>query len=135
MFYSFFYISLQQHVFLREEWKCDWKDNHTYNCCNDDQWESCFYIVHKLISTGSDYHCICWHSDWCRICAALGSAPIPCAIERQIGTISAVVAVFDMKFVMIQHSRNTTSVRIYGDGFAPNAPITLLAITSPAPVS
>ena len=66
---------------------------------------------------------------------ALGSAPIPCAIERQIGTISAVVAVFDMKFVMIQHSRNTTSVRIYGDGFAPNAPITLLAITSPAPVS
>lgn len=48
---------------------------------------------------------------------------------------SAVAAVFDMKFVMIQHSRNTTSVRIYGDGFAPNAPITLLAITSPAPVS
>ena len=70
MFYSFFYISLQQHIFLREEWKCDWKDNHTYNCCNDDQWESCFYIVHKLISTGSDYHCVRRHSDrwFLRIC-------------------------------------------------------------------
>ena len=65
---------------------------------------------------------------------ALGSAPIPWAMERQIGTISAVVAVLDMKFVMIQQRRNTTSVKMYGDGFSPNAPITLPAINSPAPV-
>ena len=66
---------------------------------------------------------------------ALGSAPIPSAMERQIGTISAVVAVFDIKLVMIQHSKNTTNVNTYGEGFAPRAPITLFAITSPAPVS
>ena len=68
------------------------------------------------------------------ISTALGSAPIPWAMERQIGTISAVVAVLDIKFVMIQQSRNTTSVKMYGDGFSPNAPITLPAINSPAPV-
>ena len=51
------------------------------------------------------------------ISTALGSAPIPCAMERQIGTISAVVAVFDMKFVMIQQRINTTNVSTYGDGF------------------
>ena len=66
---------------------------------------------------------------------ALGSAPIPCAIETQIGAMSAVVAVFDMKFVMIQHRINTTKVNSTGDGFAPNAPITLSAIISPAPVT
>ena len=66
---------------------------------------------------------------------ALGSAPIPCAMETQIGAMSAVVAVFDMKFVMIQHRINTTKVNSTGDGFAPNAPITLSAIISPAPVT
>ena len=65
---------------------------------------------------------------------ALGSAPIPWAIDRQIGTINAVVAVLDMKFVIIQHRINTTKVRIYGDGWLPSAPITLSAINFPAPV-
>ena len=69
------------------------------------------------------------------ISTALGSAPIPCAIDRQIGTIRAVVAVFDIKFVRIQQRMNTTNVSTYGDGFSPSAPITLLAISSPAPVS
>mgnify|MGYP003200247898 CR=1 FL=1 len=44
---------------------------------------------------------------------ALGSAPIPCAIDRQIGTIRAVVAVFDIKFVRIQQRMNTTNVNMY----------------------
>ena len=69
------------------------------------------------------------------ISTALGSAPIPCAIDRQIGTIRAVVAVFDIKFVKIQQRINTTNVSMYGDGFSPSVPITLLAISSPAPVS
>ncbi len=47
---------------------------------------------------------------------ALGSAPIPCAIDIQIGTISAVVAVLDMKFVITQHSIKITNVSTYGDG-------------------
>lgn len=65
---------------------------------------------------------------------ALGSAPIPCAMETQIGAISAVVAVFDIKFVSTQQSINTTNVSIYGDGFSPRTPITAFAISSPAPV-
>ena len=40
-----------------------------------------------------------------------------------------------IKFVRIQQRMNTTNVRMYGDGFSPSAPITLLAISSPAPVS
>ena len=65
---------------------------------------------------------------------ALGSAPIPCAMETQIGAISAVVAVFDIKFVSTQQSINTTNVSTYGDGFSPRTPITAFAISSPAPV-
>ena len=66
---------------------------------------------------------------------ARGSAPMPCAMDRQIGTISAVVAVLDIKLVITQHSKNTTSVSTYGEGLDPSAPITLFAICSPAPVS
>ena len=40
---------------------------------------------------------------------ALGSAPIPVAIERLIGTSSAVVAVLDMKFVSTVEIRNTVA--------------------------
>ena len=65
---------------------------------------------------------------------ALGSAPIPSAIETQIGAISAVVAVLDIKFVSTQHSINTTKVSTYGDGFSPNTPMTAFAMSSPAPV-
>ncbi len=68
------------------------------------------------------------------ISTALGSAPIPWAMETQIGAIRAVVAVLDMKLVMMQHSMNTTKVNSTGDGSAPSAPITLSAIISPAPV-
>ena len=66
---------------------------------------------------------------------ALGSAPIPWAMDIQIGAIRAVVAVFDIKFVMIQHRINTTKVNSTGEGFSPNVPITLSAISSPAPVT
>ena len=66
---------------------------------------------------------------------ALGSAPMPWAMERQIGTISAVVAVLDMKFVMIQQSMKITNVNMYGEGLSPSIPITLSAISSPAPVA
>ena len=65
---------------------------------------------------------------------ALGSAPIPCAMARQIGAIRAVVAVFDMKFVSTAQMINTTKVRSSGDGFSPSRPITVEAIISPAPV-
>ena len=65
---------------------------------------------------------------------ARGSAPMPWAMERQIGAISAVVAVLDMKFVITQHSSSTTKVSRYGEGFAPSRPITLSAIIWPAPV-
>ena len=41
---------------------------------------------------------------------ALGSAPIPSAMDKQIGAINAVVAVLDIKFVMIQQRINTTKV-------------------------
>ena len=43
---------------------------------------------------------------------ALGSAPMPWAMERQIGTINAVVAVLDIKFVSTQQRINTTNVKI-----------------------
>ena len=43
---------------------------------------------------------------------ARGSAPMPCAMLRQMGTIRAVVAVLDMKLVMTQQSRKTTRVRM-----------------------
>lgn len=66
---------------------------------------------------------------------ALGSAPMPCAMDMQIGAISAVVAVFDIKFVSTQQSTNTTNVNINGDGFSPSIAITFSAIRSPAPVS
>ena len=66
---------------------------------------------------------------------ALGSAPMPCAMDIQIGAINAVVAVFDMKFVSRQQSTNTTNVNTYGDGLSPSIAITFPAIISPAPVS
>ena len=44
------------------------------------------------------------------ISTALGSAPIPCAIDTAIGAISAVVAVFDIKLVSTQHSMKITNV-------------------------
>ena len=69
------------------------------------------------------------------ITTALGSAPRLFARETAIGIINAVVAVFDIKFVKIQQRINTTNVSMYGDGFSPSVPITLLAISSPAPVS
>ena len=65
---------------------------------------------------------------------ALGSAPMPCAIERQMGAIRAVVAVLDMKLVITQQRMNTTKVKRRGEGLDPSAPITLPAIISPAPV-
>ena len=65
---------------------------------------------------------------------ALGSAPIPCAMEIPIGTIRAVVAVLDMKFVITQQSIKITNVSTYGDGLSPSIPITFSAISSPAPV-
>ena len=131
-------------ILLWKEWKCNREDNHTHNRCYDNQWKSCFYKIHKAVTSDSHNHSICRHSD--RSCistgppithainTALGSASILCAIDRQIGTINAVVAVFDIKFVITQHRRNTTSVRIYGDGSLPSAPITFSAIISPAPV-
>lgn len=51
-----------------------------------------------------------------------------------MGTIKAVVAVLDIKLVNTAHSTNTTKVRTMGEGFSPKAPITWLAIISPAPV-
>ena len=44
------------------------------------------------------------------ISTALGSAPIPVAIDKHIGAISAVVAVFDIKLVSTQHSMKITNV-------------------------
>lgn len=69
------------------------------------------------------------------ISTALGSAPMPCAMDTPIGAISAVVAVFDIKFVMIQQSMKITNVNMYGEGLSPSIPITLSAISSPAPVA
>ena len=88
------------------KWECNRKNDHADNCCDDDQWESGFYIVHKFVSPGATTIVLAGipigvayaqeppitHA----INTALGSAPIPCAMERQIGTISAVVAVFDI---------------------------------------
>ena len=65
---------------------------------------------------------------------ARGSAFIPWAIERQMGAMRAVVAVLLMKFVITQHSMNTTNVNTVGEGFSPNAPITVSAMSLPAPV-
>ncbi len=56
---------------------------------------------------------------------ALGSAPIPWAMERQMGAISAVVAVLDIKFVIRQQRIKTTNVKSSGEGLSPRAPITL----------
>ena len=56
---------------------------------------------------------------------ALGSAPIPFAMDTQIGAISAVVAVLLMKLVSTQQSINTTNVNRYGDGLSPKSPTTL----------
>ena len=60
---------------------------------------------------------------------------MPCAMDTPIGAISAVVAVFDIKFVMIQQSMKITNVNMYGEGLSPSIPITLSAISSPAPVA
>ena len=42
------------------------------------------------------------------ISTALGSAPMPCAMDTPIGAISAVVAVFDIKFVSAQVTMKIT---------------------------
>ena len=44
------------------------------------------------------------------ISTALGSAPMLWAMDRQMGTIRAVVAVLDIKFVREQHRINTIKV-------------------------
>lgn len=85
-----------------------------------------FIIIHKAISACSYDHGICRHADRCGI--STGTADHTChqycsrvrphsfRKERQIVTISAVVAVFDMKFVITQQRINTTNVSMYGDG-------------------
>ena len=65
---------------------------------------------------------------------ALGSAPIPWAMDIQIGAIRAVVAVFDIKFVSAQVTMNMTRRSTIGLGSAPRSPTILSAISSPAPV-
>ena len=102
-------------ILLWKEWKCNRKDDHTHNRCYDNQWKSCFYKIHKAITADSHNHSICGHSDSglqkhrnlrSRMHnTALGSAPILCAIDKQIGTSNAVVAVFDIKLVITQHSK------------------------------
>ena len=68
------------------------------------------------------------------ITTALGSAPRLFARETAIGIISAVVAVFDMKFVSAQVTINITRRSTIGFGSAPRRPTILSAISSPAPV-
>ena len=68
------------------------------------------------------------------ITTALGSAPRLFARETAIGIISAVVAVFDMKFVSAQVTMNITRRSTIGFGSAPRSPTILSAISSPAPV-
>ena len=48
---------------------------------------------------------------------ALGSAPRISDIDTAIGTISAVVAVFDIKFVSTQDTTKMTNSNIIGLGF------------------
>ena len=68
------------------------------------------------------------------ITTALGSAPRLFARDTAIGIISAVVAVFDMKFVSTQVTIKITRRRRIGLGSAPRSPTILSAISSPAPV-
>ena len=56
------------------------------------------------------------------ITTALGSAPRLFARETAIGIISAVVAVFDIKFVSAQVTMKITRRRITGFGSAPRRP-------------
>ena len=43
---------------------------------------------------------------------ALGSAPIPSAMDKQIGAIRAVAAVFDIKLVNTQQMIKTTKMKL-----------------------
>ena len=58
---------------------------------------------------------------------ALGSAPMDCAMDKLIGTIKAVVAVFDIKFVKITHITNIITNKIVGEGFSPRVETIVLA--------
>ena len=68
------------------------------------------------------------------ITTALGSALRLSASDTAIGTISAVVAVLDMKFVSTHVTTNITSKRTIGLGLEPIIPTILSAISIPAPV-
>ena len=68
------------------------------------------------------------------ITTALGSALRLSASDTAIGTISAVVAVLDMKFVSTHVTTNITSRRTVGLGLEPIIPTILSAISVPAPV-
>ena len=63
-----------------------------------------------------------------------GFAPKLCARETAMGTIRAVVAVLDMKFVRVQPTIKMTNSRIMGLGFSPRAPTMVSAIKLQAPV-
>ena len=65
---------------------------------------------------------------------ARGSAPKPCASDTAMGTISAVVAVLDIKLVIVQVMTKMTTSRISGWTSLPIAPISVSAIRLPAPV-
>ena len=52
---------------------------------------------------------------------ARGSAPTPCARATAMGTISAVVAVLDMKLVSAQVTIQMTSSSRNGEGVSPSA--------------
>lgn len=66
---------------------------------------------------------------------ALGSAPIACDMEIEIGTIRAVVAVFDIKFVSVAQIIKIIIISAVGEGLSPNFDTIVLAIKSPVPVS
>ena len=57
------------------------------------------------------------------ITTALGSAPRLFARETAIGSINAVVAVFDIKFVSAQVTMNMTRRSTIGLGSAPRSPV------------
>ena len=66
---------------------------------------------------------------------ARGSAPTLLARDTAIGTIRAVVAVFDIKFVIVHVTIKITRSNIIGSGFVPKNPTILSAIKLPAPVT
>ena len=68
------------------------------------------------------------------ISTARGSAPIPLAMERLIGTNNAVVAVFDIKLVKVADMIRTANNNAKGEAFLPSMPIAVSAIIAPEPV-